>query len=204
MNVLYAIAAIAVVTALILFIRKRKAGDTIDFHGVPIPRSFPYSTFTSAGVGVRSVVPIPSYVQNWIDEGIEQQIAAVTRIRPWIARSKPEWMNGRDPANYTVLIIEPMGTYTGSVPTMQGAPVLFVEGIQASATNTGTGGNRGEIAIVVPHQAGQDWRYDLLFRNAVRFESEHIVMWGNDQGMFYEFVGPGRDLHPVFPNEDGS
>ena len=184
----------AVVVGFILWKRSTKPHK---WHGVPIPKKFKYHLITHGGVSIRSVVPVPSFVQDWIDEGIQKQIDCVERVRPY-------WNAFRTLADYTVFLIEPMGYYSGSNPTMQGAPQLTVaDGRNASAMNIGTGNDGYPTpTAVIPHQAGQDWRFEVLMRNAARFESEHIVLWGNDQRWYYEFTG-ANDIHPVFKDENG-
>ncbi len=181
----------------LIFWRKYQRGKFKVYHGVPIPKKFPLTLTTAGGVTVKSVVPVPTYVQNWIDAGIQKQIDCVERLRPY-------WDNYRSLRDYTVFIIEPMGFSSDPSPLLNGAPILTVaDGRNASATNLGTGGDGYPVpTVVIPHQHQQDWHYDVLFRNGVRFETEHIVCWMNDQRLFWEYTN-ANDRHPIFPDENG-
>lgn len=189
------IIVILALTAFVAFVlwRKYEKNKIRLWHGVPIPRDFPYKRQTLAGATVKSVVPVPSFVLKWIDEGISEMVISV-----WGA--KPDWQNFLQHRDYTVLLIEPMSFYSGSNPTIQGAPQITVnDGRNASAMNLGTGndGYNGKV-MVIPHQTGQDWRFVDYFRKSVRYEAEHIVIWMNDEQMFWRYTGQ-NDIHPIFP-----
>lgn len=182
-----------VIIAVVAFVlwRKLGKGQYITMHGVRIPKKFPYEFRTHGGVLVRSVVDISVGIQAWIDEGIQRQIDAVGRLRP-------TWTACRRLSGYTVLLVEPMSYYSGDNPTIQGAPQLNVsDGRTASGMCIGTGDTYSEPCAVIPHQAGQAWRFPEYFINSVRYESEHLTMWANDRAMYYQYQG-GEDVHPIF------
>lgn len=169
-------------------------GDGLKETGViPIPESFAVQGTTPGGVSFKSTVAVPLSAQRLIDSGIQTQID-----RTLIAR--PAWTNGRSLSSYQVYFIEPMGVYSGSIPSIQGAPILIVgDGRSCAGTNLGTGGNLyPRQVIVLPHQQAQGWRFTEYLENSARYESEHIALWLNNRDEFWIYTG-ANERHPIFP-----
>lgn len=161
-----------------------------DLDGLGIPKhkaKFKYSTRTFDGVKVISTVPVPEEAIREIDEGISILFDHQDARRP-------EWDKMRDPAEFTVLFIEPHGV---NVETEPGAPHLSVGGVTTAGTNIGAAPNQAcdRPYLVLPHQKDQEWRFLEYLRNSVFYEGEHVREWANDPAVWARFVGAG-DSHP--------
>jgi hypothetical protein len=146
---------------------------------------------TPLGARVQSTVDVPARFLQLIDEGLQNQI---TRHN----RAFPGWDKYKLVSEYDILLIDPMGTNEVTEP---GSPHIKVRGISTAGTCLGVyPRTKLKPYIVVPHQAGQDWRFEDYFMRSIWHESEHVREWLNDQSIFYYWAHSG-DTHPHVGDE---
>ena len=223
----WAFAGLIILIIVIVFFTSCKEGDipftmsewdrevrgALNNAGIPDTHSnFKHDYTTPGGIKIRSVVPVP---QGWLakaDEGIRQQI-------DWFAPHAPAWTAGVNLSEYTLLFVEPnylfdWNTHQQTPPCVTevdwaGSSCLYINGVKSVGTMIGHDDHWNKLdlqpAIILPHQAANDWTKTEFFIVSVRHESEHVRLWMNRQNepknLFYNFINragcPNCDVHPI-------
>lgn len=169
----------------------------LDSIGIPAHvAQFQYQVTTPGGVNVQSTVVVPAAALATIDAAISLQIDRISAARP-------AWVNYRRLDQYSVLLVDPTAYSEIDLP---GAPLLQLRGGTTAGTVIGILGTVKTVDrsyIVVPHQAGQQWRFMDFFFQAIRNESEHARECNepnrlNPAAECEQFSG-WQDVHPHFP-----
>jgi hypothetical protein len=172
-------------------------------NGIPKTfRQFKHSGTTPGGAEYRSTVPFPLDAQRAYDAGIQKQIDIFTQSPDY-----RHWPNARNISDYRLDLIEPSGINEVNEP---GAPHTTVDGITTAGTVIGMGEMWEELKLfprlVIPHQAGQGWRFLNYLRDTAWFEGEHLCEFMNRTSspenlyLYYTHMG---DVHPHRPDPNG-
>ena len=170
----------------------------LDSVGIPASvAQFRYQVKTPGGVQVQSTIVVPAAALAAIDAAIGLQIERISAARP-------AWTSYRRLDQYSVLLVDPMAYSEIDLP---GAPLLRLHGGGLTAgTVIGILGSRKTVDrsyIVVPHHAGQDWRFMDFFFQAIRNESEHARECNEPNRLNpspeCEQFATWNDTHPHFP-----
>ncbi len=181
---------VGVIVAVVVFLAARKRSVTVVLPPVEIPPTFAFDYARDGEPWLRSNVLVPDEALAAIRDGVALQIERSSAAHP-------DWVQGNNIEDYTILFINPMAV---NVETDPGSPALIVGGIQCAGTCLGVGNDHSanRPVIVLPHQVATNWTHLEYLKQSARNESEHIRLNWCDAAMFAHYQGV-NDQHPIFP-----
>lgn len=160
-----------------------------------------------AGQIFKSVVPIPPEYLVLADKGAQRQVDRFRQVFPNFTQATS--ISGQVylvvHPNHLTDLGGPVGPACQNEVNEPGAPCIYVGGYKAAGTVAGLNDKWSDLdknpVIVIPHQEAQGWRFPQYWEDTIHNEREHVGTWFNRHldptGAHYNFIGEGRDQHPM-------